>query len=128
MLTRWFLLICILPLLVGCGGTEPASSTASSGDPDLGAAPVPIAPERKWYEGGDLHQASIGQWKAGTYENRLATSADMIANVKQFSSVEEMRSAAEELEKCISKTAEGAEAEQQRVTEVAAACALLMGY
>jgi len=52
----------------------------------------------------------------------------MVANLKKFSSVEEMKIAAIELEQCVSKAAEGAQTEQQQVSEVAAACALLLGY
>jgi len=113
-------------LLVSCGSPEATQSTASQA-PNYSAAQTSAENEKKWYEGGDLHRASIGQWKAATYENRLATSADMVANIKQFSSIEAMKSAAEELEQCVSKAAEGAQAEQQ-VSEVAAACALLLGY
>lgn len=128
MLSRYFSTIGVAVLLVGCGSPEAtpsATSSTAAQAPDYGAAPV--STEKKWYEGGDLHRASIGQWRAATYENRLATSADMVANIKQFSSIEAMKSAAEELEQCVSKAAEGAQAEQ-RVSEVAAACAILLGY
>lgn len=90
--------IVVLVLLLGCGGPGPGSSTDGSESPDLSAASGSIGREKKWYEGGDLHRAVIGEWKAATYENKLATSADMVANIKQFSSMEEMKSAAEELE------------------------------
>jgi hypothetical protein len=114
--------IAIVALLTGCSEPQPTSSTSGS--------TVQVSSEKKkeWYEGGDLHRASIGQWNAATYENKLATSADMVANLKKFSSVEDMKAAAVELEQCVSKAAEGAQAEQQQVTEVAAACALLLGY
>ncbi len=121
-------MIGVLLLLTGCGGPEPASSNAASATLESGTTPVPTWTEKKWYEGGNLHQSSIGQWKASTYENRLATSADMVANLEKFSSIESMRSAAEEMEQCISKASEGTQVEQQKVSEVAAACALLMGY
>ncbi len=130
MLSRCFSTIGVAVLLVGCGSPEAiipsATSSTAAQTPAYGAAPV--STEKKWYEGGDLHQASsIGQWRAATYENKLATSADMVANLKQFSSLEAMKSAAEELRQCVSKAAEGAQSEQ-RVSEVAAACAILLGY
>ena len=37
---------------------------------------------REWYENGNLHEASIRQWKAATYSNKLATSAGFIAAVR----------------------------------------------
>src|SRR3978361_1918702 len=95
------LVVAILALLIGCGGPQPASS------PDSPAASVTIEKEKEWYEGGDLHRALIGHWKVATYNDRLATSADMVANLKNFSSTDEMKSAAVELEQCISKVAEG---------------------
>ena len=124
MLNRCLSTLGVAVLLVSCGSPEATQSTQA---PDYSTAPASTENEKKWYEGGDLHQASIGQWRAATYENRLATSADMVANIKQFSSIEAMKSAAQELEQCVSKAAEGAQAEQ-RVSEVAAACALLLGY
>jgi hypothetical protein len=70
----------------------------------------------------------MGEWKTAAYENKLATSADIVAKLKKLSSMDEMKVAAVDMEQCISKVAEGPEAEQQRVSEVAAACAILMGY
>ena len=37
-----------------------------------------IASASQWYESGTLHEASIRQWKAATYSNKLATSAGFI--------------------------------------------------
>jgi hypothetical protein len=137
MIIRYCATIAMLALLISCGG----SPSASSGDRSVSEvstapasieAPIPasafIEKERQWYEGGDLHRASIGQWKVAAFRNKLATSADMVASLKKFSSMEEMKSAAVDLEQCISKVAEGAEAERQGVSDVAAACALLLGY
>jgi hypothetical protein len=122
-LVRCCSIAAILAILIGCSGPQPASSTSGS------TASAPASIEKKgWYEGGNLHRALIGEWKAATYENRLVTSSDMVANLNKFSSVEEMKTAATELEQCVSKAAEGAQTEQQRVSEVAAACALLLGY
>jgi hypothetical protein len=47
-----------------------------------------------------------GQWNSATYENRLAISVDMVANLKHFSALDEMRSAAEELTRLSPQTAE----------------------
>jgi hypothetical protein len=120
-LIRYCATVAVLAILAGCSGPQPTSSTSES------TASVSIE-KKEWYEGGNLHRALIGEWKAATYENRLATSADMVANLKKFSSVEEMKTAAVELEQCVSKAAEGTQTEQQHVSEVAAACALLLGY
>jgi hypothetical protein len=35
----------------------------------------------EWWVGGDLHAASISEWKNGSYNNRLATSADLFLRI-----------------------------------------------
>ena len=39
------------------------------------------ATAKEWYEGGTLHSANIGQWKQASYENKLATCADILARL-----------------------------------------------
>ena len=34
---------------------------------------------KQWFHGGNLHNATVGQWKSATYRNKLATSADWLA-------------------------------------------------
>ncbi|HBU2531603.1 TPA: hypothetical protein MCU09_003848 [Klebsiella pneumoniae] len=36
---------------------------------------------REWYEGGTLQKAGALDWQSATYENKLATSADLIAKL-----------------------------------------------
>lgn len=63
---------------------------------------------KKWYEGGTLHQATIGEWHKASYENKLATSADFIAKMwkdksfkpeiqSQISSLDDVRILADEM-------------------------------
>lgn len=40
-----------------------------------------VASAAKWYEGGTLHQASIGEWWQASQQNRLATCGDLIAHM-----------------------------------------------
>lgn len=42
------------------------------------AAPTALA-QSHWYDGGTLHRASMGQWMAASYANRLATASDFAA-------------------------------------------------
>lgn len=37
---------------------------------------------KQWFQGGNLHTATITQWMNATYENKLATSADWLAETK----------------------------------------------
>ncbi|MFD1697772.1 hypothetical protein ACFSB1_00400 [Halopseudomonas phragmitis] len=39
--------------------------------------------ERKWYEGGTLHQANGLDWQTADYANKLATAGDLVATVYQ---------------------------------------------
>lgn len=37
-----------------------------------------------WYVGGTLHKANVSEWKNSTDENKLATCADFVANIKKI--------------------------------------------
>ena len=37
---------------------------------------------KQWYEGGNLHKATVLQWEKATYQNKLATAADWLAATK----------------------------------------------
>ncbi len=45
-------------------------------------APVRKETAEKWFEGGNLHKATISQWKKATYRNKLATAGDWLAATK----------------------------------------------
>lgn len=74
----------------------------------------------------------MSEWSSASYENRLATSGDLVARVMetQPSSMDELRVLAVRLESNISAANSNGEAGSQNVEEVAAACWLLMknGY
>lgn len=38
-----------------------------------------MALAQQWYEGGNLHDATLQEWKQATPENKLATIADMVS-------------------------------------------------
>lgn len=37
---------------------------------------------KQWFEGGNLHNATIAEWRKATPENRLATASDWLAATK----------------------------------------------
>ena len=39
--------------------------------------------EKKWYEGGTLHNKTMEDWKNADYSNKIATAADFIAIFKK---------------------------------------------
>ena len=36
----------------------------------------------KWFQGGNLHKATVAEWKNASYQNKLATSADWLSATK----------------------------------------------
>ena len=108
------LVVCIL--LAACGGSEPASPIKTS-------AP----PTKAWYDGGTLHNATAAEWKAATDANRLATSADWATVMTGWDTLTVARVLATDLRLCVNEAVKASPA-QQKVNELAAACAVLMGW
>lgn len=36
----------------------------------------------QWFQGGNLHKATVAEWKNASYQNKLATAADWLASTK----------------------------------------------
>lgn len=110
---------------------QPSVSTPSTSSAPSSSAPSVSPKPPEWYEGGTLHKASIKQWKKAGYRDRLATSADFAVNISEtgrfkFSTMDELKVHAIEIEKCISKAAEAKGFDDQPVSDYAATCAILM--
>ena len=102
------------------------------------------APEKKWYEGGNLHNATVKQWRLASQQNKLATCADFIMNgitkgvlnftlqqvYSDFEGV--MKQRAQELLLCINAYVDGSDrssaVENQKVAEVAALACIMLGW
>jgi hypothetical protein len=93
-------------------------------------APIPRSDTTQWYSGGTLHKLTIGEWKRGTPDNRLATASDFAATILKgkFSSMAELKSHAIDLEICITRSVKDVEIDYEKINTVAAACAILMGW
>ena len=65
-------LACLLTLAVGStdNGEEKSGTTSS------------FSLSKQWFQGGNLHNATVAQWKGATYQNKLATAADWLASTK----------------------------------------------
>ena len=59
-------------------------AVASSDSSDSTPTYSPQSNVDQWYVGGTLHSSSIAEWKNATEKNKLATCADIVANVKKF--------------------------------------------
>jgi hypothetical protein len=64
--------MCLIVLAAGStdsGGGKSSTSGSSSSS-------------KQWFQGGNLHNATVAQWKSATYRNKLATAADWLAATK----------------------------------------------
>ena len=89
---------------------------------------APVAAE--WYSGGNLHDANLASWSSSSNQNRLATSADIAAKILEgrFSSMDELKIHARNLQICIDEVAIDPQLGSQSVREMAAACMVVMGW
>lgn len=85
---------------------------------------------RFWYQDGSLHRSSGRDWVAASYSNRLASAGDFAAAILKgkFSSMDELRVYAVEMETCISETLKAPGSLSMKASEIGAACAVLMGW
>lgn len=97
-------------------------------------APRPAA-ALEWYQGGDLHGATVAQWHAADARNRLATAADMttatlgVDRLKAAGGWSAARKYSTDLVTCIDKGTAGIPSiAQQDVASYAAMCAAMMGW
>ena len=98
--------------------------------PQQTSSPIRRLDKRNWYGGGTLHKATVGQWKLGTPDNRLATASDFAAAILkgQFKSMDNLKDRATELEMCITGAVEDVAMDGNPVGDIAAACAVLMDW
>lgn len=91
----------------------------------------------EWYQGGTLHGATVREWKNATYQNKLATCGDMVANLwlKGLTNFEinnppdDFKPYAQELVVFIDTATEGIDAvNTYKVSELAAMGAVMMGW
>lgn len=89
--------------------------------------PVVVFAE-EWYKGGTLHNATAREWHRSTARNQLATSADFVAAAKVAANMEQLRTRATAVRKCITEATDDPDLYNQKVSEVAAACIVLLRY
>ncbi|MGR3301004.1 MAG: hypothetical protein ACUZ8I_00730 [Candidatus Scalindua sp.] len=102
-----------------------------------------FADKAKWYEGGNLHKATVRTWNNASYRNRLATSADWFNEITKTSNPElkkkldnlnynqwlvALKAFSKELEICVSEMVadERLFSPNDQIAEVAAICYISM--
>jgi hypothetical protein len=89
-------------------------------------------PELEWMKNGTLHKKTITDWKIASDENKLATCADFMANLKKtdhqkYMSLKEMKYDAINLKTCIDEgTRNNNYADNMKIAEVAVLCYIFM--
>lgn len=84
-----------------------------------------------WYEGGDLHQSVISDWKAATYRNQLATCAAFIYFEDRNLEPDEFKKRSQALRDCIDETVykeREVDISNQKISSVAAKCSIDLGH
>ncbi len=82
----------------------------------------------EWYQGGTLHKADAREWHQASSRNQLATSADFVAAAKAAKSMEQLRIRATAVKSCITAATDDPKLHSQKVSVVAAACMIQLGY
>lgn len=97
--------------------------------------PLSVAQNDKWYSGGSLHRASVGEWRSASNRNRLATAADWAMihgavkdKVTRSGSIETLRPFAVDLVTCVNEAAGPSGYDNVGASELASACMILMGW
>ena len=80
--------------------------------------------DTSWFKGGTLHKSLMKEWRQATYSNRLATSADFIAATQNvdYGNLDRFKQMATDLETCISTTAVGGAADNEKTAFISAMC------
>jgi len=65
-------IICLIAMAAGSTESGDGKSKTSSNS----------SSSKQWFQGGNLHNATVAQWKSATYQNKLATASDWLAATK----------------------------------------------
>lgn len=86
--------------------------------------------EQKWYLGGTLHKAKIGEWRRATTANKLATCSDFIAKNRKNRGIAfdeiEIKKESYDLMRCIDEAIVDKDVDDWKVAEMAATCQVLL--
>ena len=89
---------------------------------------------KHWFSGGTLHKSKMREWSRATYDNKLATAADLVigclkvdgVNVMIIDIERELKPMAIDFARGLDNANEGGVADNQSVSEVAAMMWVLM--
>jgi hypothetical protein len=107
------------------------SDTPSSGSNAIRSTSVD---GKNWYEGGTLHRGTMGEWKMGSPDDKLATAGDWVAHMRDKlkpdvkpNSMSALRPLAVELMACVEDSYDDKLA-NQKAADVAFLCMTTLGW
>jgi hypothetical protein len=105
-----------------------SSLLGSSSEPSSGSSSSSSNSNTSWFSGGTLHNSKISEWRTASYSNRLATAADFIAATQKvdYGNLSNFKQMATNLETCISKSAEGGAADDEKTTTISSYCLVML--
>jgi hypothetical protein len=88
-----------------------------------------------WYEFGNLHCSTVAKWNSASYAYKLATSGDMAmasslvkSIVMQSGNIDTLKPFAINLVNCVNEAAADKGYENMKISQIAAACIILMKW
>jgi hypothetical protein len=79
--------------------------------------------KKQWYYGGNLHKASVSEWKNASEKNKLATCGDFMAKVDNSITMDKLKIRATILKTCISNTIQGIKGiDKESISSIASQC------
>ena len=79
----------------------------------------------QWFQGGDLHRATIAEWRKASYQNKLATASDWLAgtiwkgHLKTPEDFVRLKLKSQMLVNAVDRTIAGLEIDYMKVAEIA---------
>ena len=83
---------------------------------------------KEWYEGGTLHNATAGRWRAGSPENQLATAADWVTKIVKVSGLDDIKWKAIEVRSCVNLATVDSAMHNQNASDIAVLCIVQLKY
>jgi len=113
----------LLFLILAVGSVDDSGESGSSSRVSMPRS----SSSSQWFQGGNLHSATVGQWKNASYQNKLATAADWLAATKwkghltKPDDFDRLKLRAQMLVNAVDETVAGQKADYLKVAEIAAA-------
>jgi len=113
----------LLFLIFAVGSVDDSSESGGS----AGSTRPRGSSSTQWFQGGNLHSATVAQWKNASYKNKLATASDWLVatrwkgHLTSPDDFDRLKLKARMLVKAVDEVIAGQQADYLKVAEIAAA-------